>query len=168
MNFPSIFVHRDSRYVQIVLNFFQILTSVHRVHSAVKHTDCLSFLRLLPPGISKILKMECNSLAFPMWWMYSAKSSGNSTLSCNVGSTRVLPECPWIARKYRKFFKRIEVQAVLKPFLRSSYCQKSYPSFKWPLRRTIKLCLELFCQVVSQILQLHHLLDELYHHVVPI
>ena len=31
--------------------------------------------------------------------MYSAKSFGNSTLSCNVGSTRVAPKCPWIARK---------------------------------------------------------------------
>ena len=34
--------------------------------------------------------------------MYSSKSSGNSTLFCNVGSTRVPPECPWIARKYKK------------------------------------------------------------------
>ena len=34
--------------------------------------------------------------------MCSAKSSGNSTLSCNVRSTRMPPECPWIARKYKK------------------------------------------------------------------
>ena len=33
--------------------------------------------------------------------MYSVKSSGNNTLSCNAGSTRSPPECPWVARKYR-------------------------------------------------------------------
>ena len=34
--------------------------------------------------------------------MFSVKSSGNSTLFGNAGSTRVSPECPWVARKYRK------------------------------------------------------------------
>ena len=46
--------------------------------------------------------MERMSWAFPKWLMFSAKSSGNSTPSRNVGSTRVPPECPWIALKYRK------------------------------------------------------------------
>ena len=31
--------------------------------------------------------------------MYSVTSSGSSTLSCNVGSTRLFPECPWIVLK---------------------------------------------------------------------
>ena len=34
--------------------------------------------------------------------MCSAKSSGNNTLSCNVGSIGVPPEWPWIARRYEK------------------------------------------------------------------
>ena len=78
--------------------------------------------------------------------MSSAKSFGNSTLSCNVGSTRVPPECPWIARKCRK------VQAVLKPFLRSSsFCQEADPSFNfnWLVRSNGKPRLEQFCQVVK-------------------
>ena len=35
--------------------------------TAVKNTDCLSLLRLFPPGISPLLIMECISKAFPMW-----------------------------------------------------------------------------------------------------
>ena len=34
--------------------------------------------------------------------MCSMKSSGNRTLSCNVGSTTAPPEWPWIARRHRK------------------------------------------------------------------
>ena len=36
-----------------------------------------------------------------------------------------------------------------------TFCQESYPTFNWPLRRTIKLCLELLSPG-RQILQLHH------------
>ena len=54
--------------------------------TAVKNTDCLSFLLLFPPGISPLWMMECISLAFPMW--SSAKSSGNNFLSLNNGSTK--------------------------------------------------------------------------------
>ena len=39
--------------------------------------------------------------------MYSAKSSGNNTLSCNVGSTRFPPECPWIALKHRNCLQEL-------------------------------------------------------------
>ena len=46
-NSPSIFfVHCESGLIQIVLDFFQILVGVHRVHGCEKHCDCLSFLRL--------------------------------------------------------------------------------------------------------------------------
>ena len=37
VNAPSIFVDRNSGFVQIVLNFFQILIDVHRVHGCEKH-----------------------------------------------------------------------------------------------------------------------------------
>ena len=75
--------------------------------TAVKNTDCLSLLRLLPSGINPLLIVECISLIFPTWQMYSVKSSCNSTLSCNAGSTRLPPECPWIARKYRKCLEEL-------------------------------------------------------------
>ena len=74
--------------------------------TAVKNTDCLSFLRL-PLGIGPLLITECISSAFLMWQMHSAKSSGNRTLSCNVGSKRLPPECPWIALKYRKCLEEL-------------------------------------------------------------
>ena len=51
-NSPSISAHRNSEVVQIVLNFFQILIGVHRVHDCEKNTDCLSLLGLLPPGVN--------------------------------------------------------------------------------------------------------------------
>ena len=42
--------------------------------------------------------MECASWELPTWQMCSAKSLGNNTLSCNVGSMCFPPECPGIAR----------------------------------------------------------------------
>ena len=83
----------------------------------MKNTDCLSLLRLLPPGISPPLIIECISLALPMWLMYSVKSSGNSTLSCNAESTRLPPECPWIALNYRKCLEELEFNQYWNLFL---------------------------------------------------
>ena len=40
--------------------------------------------------------------------MYSVNPSGNSTLSCNAGSTALSPECPWIARRYRNWLEEFE------------------------------------------------------------
>ena len=37
VNSPSILVHRDAGFLQIVLNFFLILIGVHRVHGCEKH-----------------------------------------------------------------------------------------------------------------------------------
>ena len=83
--------------------------------------------------------------------MYSVKSSGNNTLSCNAGSTRSPPECPWVARKYRNCLGRVWVQAILKPFLwSSSLLQTSYPNVNWPLRSTIELCVEFFHNIVNR------------------
>ena len=92
-----------------------------------KNTDCLSLLRLFPPRISRPWMMECMSWAFPMWLMQSAKSLVNSTLSCNVGSTRVPLECPWIALKYRKCseewgFQQIETFSFVLLLLPGSSC----------------------------------------------
>ena len=84
----------------------KILIGVHRVHGCEKTLTACPFSRLFPPGINPSW-MECMLWAFPMWWMYSAKSFGNSTLSCNVGSTRVPPECPWISRKYKKCLEEL-------------------------------------------------------------
>ena len=61
--------------------------------------------------------------------MYSVKSSGIGTLSCNAGSTRLPPECPWIALKYRKCLEELGFKAVLKLCLwSSSFCQKDLRS----------------------------------------
>ena len=60
----------------------------------VKNTACLPLLRLFPPGVNPFLIIEFNSLAFPKWWMYSAKPFGNSTWSCNSESKILSPECP--------------------------------------------------------------------------
>ena len=62
--------------------------------TVVKNTDCLPHLRLCPPGINPLLIIECTSLTFPMWQMYSVSPFGNSTLSCSSGSTALSQECP--------------------------------------------------------------------------
>ena len=60
----------------------------------VKNAVSLPLLRLVPPGINLFLIAEFTSLAFPTWQMYSVNPCGNSTLSCNAGSTALFPECP--------------------------------------------------------------------------
>ena len=42
MNSPSILVHRNSGFIQVVLDFFLVLMGF----TAVKNTDCFSLLRL--------------------------------------------------------------------------------------------------------------------------
>ena len=42
--------------------------------------------------------------------MYSAKSSGNSTLSCNNGSTRVPPECPLNCLEVQESIGRMRIK----------------------------------------------------------
>ena len=66
----------------------------------VKNTDCLPRLRLCPPGINPLLTIECTSLTFLAWSMFSVNPFGNNTLSCSSGSMAISPECLWIALKY--------------------------------------------------------------------
>ena len=66
--------------------------------------------------------------------MFSAKSSGNGTLFCNVGSTRVPPECPWIARKYRKCSDELGFKQYWNLFFwPPPFCQEAYPRSNWPV-----------------------------------
>ena len=44
---------------------------------------------------------ECKLIAHPMWQMYSKKSFGFNSLSCNEGSMRLRPEWPWRAQRKR-------------------------------------------------------------------
>ena len=80
----------------------------------------------------------------------------------NVRSTRVSLECPWIALKYKKCWEELGFKQYWNLFR-----QESYPSFNGPLRSTIETFPWTFLPG-RQILQLHHLLDELYHHVATI
>ena len=84
---------------------------------------------------------ECVSLTFPTWQMYSVESSDNSALSCNAGSTRLPPECPWIARKYKKCLEESGFMQYWNLFFLR---QTSYPIVNWPLRDNIELCFAIF------------------------
>ena len=144
MSCPSVFVRCDSGFVQTVFNFSPISCRAHIGFTAVKNTDCLSLLRLFPPVISPLLIMERISKAFPMWYTYSAESSGHSTLSCNVGSARV--NCSEV----QEFIGRVWIHAVLKHFVRSSpFCLESYPSINCPLQSANELYLQFFNKVVK-------------------
>ena len=73
---------------------FTILFPCSIEFTVVKNTACLHLSRLFPLGISPFLIIEFNSLAFPTRKMFSVNPLGNSTLSCNSGSTAFSPECP--------------------------------------------------------------------------
>ena len=62
--------------------------------SGVKNTVCLPIFTSFPPRINPERMMECMSWKLPTWYKYSAKSLGNNTLSCNVGSLCFPPEWP--------------------------------------------------------------------------
>ena len=61
MRSPSVFVWCDRWLVQVASNFFRAVIIVHRIHCS-ENTDCLSPLRLFPPGINPLLIIECISL----------------------------------------------------------------------------------------------------------
>ena len=104
----------------------------------VTKCNCPHPLSLRPVDCEGIEIMESIALAFPMWQMYSAKSSGNSMLSCHVGSTRLPLECPWIALKYKKCMEDLGLKHYWNLFFGPPpFRQESSPSINCPFRRTI-------------------------------
>ena len=67
--------------------------------TTLKNTACLPVLRVTPPGIKPGFTTDLNFFPFPTWQINSVKPSGNNTSSFNARFT-LLPECPWIARRY--------------------------------------------------------------------
>ena len=125
----------------------------------------LSLLRHFLPGTNPPWMMECMSWAFPMWYMYSAKSSGNNAFSCNIWSTRVPSECPWIA-EIQEVFGRNRVQSSTETF---SSVLLLLPGKLSKLHLTMAKYHQTLPETFlpgRQILQAHHFLDELYHSVV--
>ena len=132
-------VRCNSGFIQI-----QILTGVHRVRGCEKHWLPVPFetssswnQSTLDDGVHVVSVPEVvDVLGEVVRWQYIV-------LQCR--STRLPPECPWNCSEIQEMFGRIRVQAVLKPFLRSSFfCQESYPSTSCPLRSTIECCLVFF------------------------
>ena len=90
--------------------------------TAVKNTDCLSLLRLLPPGIKALLALNVFHLHFRC-------DSCTRCLAMQDQRDFLLnvPEMLWNTRRVWK-----RVQAILEPFLwSSSFCQESYPSINY-------------------------------------
>ena len=118
--------------------------------TAVKNTDCLSFLGLLPPGINPLLNdgVQFTSVLDMVDVLSEVTRKQYSVLQCRINEIT-----SWMSldcSEIQEMFGRIRVQAALRPFLwSSSFCQESYPSIIGPLRSTIEFCLELFCQVVK-------------------
>ena len=149
INSPSIFVWNDPWLVQVAQNFFHTLIVVHGVHCSEKHrlsvpfetssswdqstSDCRMHFTYIPDVVdvlSEVLRQQ--------------------SLSFTAGSTRLPPECPWTALKYRKCLEELGFKPILEPFLwSSSICQERYPIVTWPLRSTIELCLEFFHNLVK-------------------
>ena len=102
VNSPIISVHRNSRFIQIVLNFFLILMYVHRFHGCEEYWMSISLETFyLPESIHTGWSSACRERS--RRGRRSRRSHPvNDTLSCNVRSTRVPPESPWIARKYNE------------------------------------------------------------------
>ena len=114
-------------------------------HCSEKTRIAYLFLRLLLPGINPHLVIEYIPLTFLMWLMYSMQSSGDSTLSCNAGSTRVSPECPWVALKYRQYLEEWGFRQCWNFFF-------GPPPFarKVIQASTIELCVEFFDNVINR------------------
>ena len=101
-------------------------------------------MRLLPPGINPPWMTECMSVSVPdvVDVIGEVVRQQYIVLQCKINESTSWMS--WIARN------TIRVQAVLKPFHRSSsFCKEADPSFSWPVRSTRKPWLEQFCQVVK-------------------
>ena len=98
MSFPC-FIHVlcTTRYTQV--HHIRILVIfVHRINRQKEY--CLSFAQTLDLQVfNPELMIECKLNAHPGWKMYWKKLLWIITLSCNEGSIRLRPECPWRARK---------------------------------------------------------------------
>ena len=87
----------------------------------VKKTASLPLLRLVPHGINPFLIIEFNSFADPTWWRYSVNPFGIILQRRIYGNTsRMSLDCSEI----RNVSGRVRTQAILKPFLGSSFCEK--------------------------------------------
>ena len=92
VNFPSIPVHCNPGLIQVVINLFMLLDA-HRVDGCEIHRMSI-FLKTFASRNQPRLNDGVQVVSVSNVKMYSMKSSGNSTLSCNVGSTRAPPEWP--------------------------------------------------------------------------
>ena len=165
MNSPSIVVHRNSGFSRSYstsswywLAYVGFTVWKHWL-PVFKETSSSSNQSALDDGAHVVSVPEVVDVLREVIWQQHTVSQcriNESTSRMSLNSFEI-----------QEMFGRGRVHAVLKPFLRSSFRQDSYPGFNWPLRSTIKLCLEFFMPG-RQSSQHHHLLDELYHHVVTI
>ena len=108
---PSVFVRCDSGFAQIVFNFFQILSSTHRVHGCEENW--------LPVPSEAFSSWDQSTFDYGVHfenvpdvgrWTRQSHPVSNNTLSCNVGSTGLPPECHWVAVKYKKCLEELGVK----------------------------------------------------------
>ena len=148
MKSPSIFLWCDPWFVQIVLNFFHTLIVVHRIHRSEKHGLPVPFETSASwdqstSGYLNIFHLHFRRDRCTRW-------SPLATVHCLAMQDQrdcllSVPELLWNTGSVWKW-----VQAILEPFLwSSSFCQESYPSITWPMRSTIKLCLDFFHKVIK-------------------
>ena len=126
----------------------------------MKNTVCL-LLKCCPPGINPEFMMECKLIAHPIWQMHSKKLFGINTLSWNEKPTRLRPEWPWRARRYRiscldgsvQYWYRFLFPATLPCF--SSICRQTNDDNAGNISEDNLL--------ISRIQSLHHLLEVDHH-----
>ena len=129
VNSPSIFVHCDSGFIQIVLNFFQILFGVHRVHGVEKHRLPVPFVTsssrnqsTLDDGVHVVSVPDVVDV------LGEVIRQQYIVLHCRINESTSLMSLD--CSEVQDMCGRIGVHAVLKPFLRSSsFCQEGDPTF---------------------------------------
>ena len=123
VSFPSIFAHCDSGFVQIVMNFFQVLSSVHRVHGCEEHWLHLLFVASSSWDQS-ILNDGIQFSSVPDVVDVLGEVIGQQYI---VLQFRINENTSWMSMNFseiQEVFGRVRVQTVLKLFLwSSSFCQ---------------------------------------------
>ena len=147
MRSPSIFAWCDPWLVRVVSNYFHTLIVVHRVHCSEKTRIACPFWDFFLLGSIHFWLLNMFHLHFRCGictqWSHPA-----TVHSLVMQINEITSWMSLICSEIQEMLGRVRVQATLSPFP-SSFCLESYPTFNWPFRSTIKLCLELFCQVIK-------------------
>ena len=109
--FPSILVWSDSLFCQIAWIWPHTISILHWIYCIEEHGLSSSFESFPLESVHLWLLSSIN------WRSRRGKCTRYRTLSWDVGQVAFSPECPWFARRYKKWLKDFKFKQYWNVFL---------------------------------------------------